>query len=306
MPRSIWTGAISFGLVSVPVKLYSSTESKTVHFHEFQEGTDRRIQHRRFAEGTDEEVPYEEIVKGYEYEDGKYVIVTKEELESVEPGRSRTIDIQDFVSLDEIDPIYFEKSYHLAPAEGGRKPYALLRAAMERSGRVAIGHFVMRTKQYLAAIRASGDALVLETMYFGDEVRSTDPLDLPDAEEVDDRELAIADQLIDSLTVTFDPDAYRDTYRERVLDLIEQKAKGERIVVDRDEEPSATVTDLMSALEESVKAARGRRTGGDDERSNRLDDLTKDELYDRAADSDIDGRSKMSKRELVEALREAS
>jgi DNA end-binding protein Ku len=303
MPRAIWTGSISFGLVNVPVKIYSATESKDVHFNQFQEGTGKRIHYKRVAEGTGDEVEYEDIVKGYEISDGKYVIVTPEELESVEPGKTRTIDIEDFVDLSEIDPIYFEKSYHLAPDDRGEKPYALLREAMRRADRVAIGRFVMRTKQYLAAIRASGDALVLETMYFGDEVRDPADLDLPADVDLSDRELRIADQLIGSLTVGFDPMAYEDTYRERVLGLIDRKAKGEDVVVEEREERTDEVTDLMAALEASVTSIRDAR---DRKRSPSLDSLTKGELYDRASDADIAGRSKMSKDELISALRKAS
>ena len=304
MPRAIWTGAISFGLVNVPVKIYSATESKDVSFNQFQEGTGKRIHYKRVAEDTGKEVEYEDIVKGYEIDDGKYVIVTPDELESVEPGKTRTIDIEDFVELSDIDPLYFEKSYYLAPGDGGDKPYALLRQAMDRSGRVAIGRFVMRTKQYLGAIRPAGDVLILETMFFGDEIRSTADLDLPGKVKLSDRELRIADQLIESLTVDFDPSSYEDTYRDRVLELIERKRKGEDIVVDEQEETADEVPDLMAALEASlsnISEARERKR----KRQN-LDELTKEELYDRASEADIAGRSKMSKDDLVKALRKAS
>ncbi|MGV3758918.1 MAG: Ku protein [Actinomycetota bacterium] len=308
MPRAIWTGAISFGLVSVPVKIYSATESKDVSFHQLEEETGKRIDHKRFATGTDREVDYDDLVKGYEVSKGTYVVVTPEELQSVEPGRSRTIDIEDFVALDEIDPIYFEKSYYLAAArDEGTKAYRLLREALRRSERVAIGRFVMRTKQYLGAIRVSGDVLVLETMFFGDEIRDTKDLDLPAKGKLADRELRIAEQLIDSMTVEFDPSSYADTYRERVLELIDQKAKGKEIAVEPDEE-LAPVTDLLAALEASLedaragkKRGRGRRRSGDD-----LGGLSKDELYDRAADAGIEGRSKMTKDDLIDALRAAS
>jgi DNA end-binding protein Ku len=304
MPRAIWSGSISFGLVNVPVKLHSATESRDVRFHQFQEGTDRRIHYKRVAEGTDDEVDYDDIVKGYEVSDGRYVMVTPEELESVEPGKTRTIDIEDFVELAEIDPVYFEKSYYLAPDKGGEKAYVLLREAMRRAERVAIGRFVMRTKQYLGAIRPSGDALILETMFFGDEVRDPGELDLPGKTKVSDRELKIADQLIESLTVPFDPMSYADTYREQVLDLIEAKAKGEEIVVERRDDKAEPAADLMAALEASVSSireARDRRRGAKD-----LASLSKDELYERATAKDVPGRSKMSKDELIEALQQAS
>jgi DNA end-binding protein Ku len=304
MPRAIWSGSISFGLVNVPVGLYSATESKDVRFHEFEGGSGRRIRHERVAEGTDKEVDYDDIVKGYEVADDKYVMLTKEELESVEPGRSRSIDVESFVSLGEIDPVYYEKSYYLAPKAGGEKAYALLRAAMEHSERVAIGRFVMRSKQHLAAIRPSGPVLILETLFFGDEVRSPGDLDLPKRTKPPERELRIAEQLIDALTVDFDPSSYTDTYRDRVLDLIETKAKGEEIVAERKDKPAAPVTDLMAALEASltdIGEARSRRRPQQE-----LADLSKEELYERATEQSIPGRSKMSKPKLIAALEQAS
>lgn len=319
MPRAIWTGAISFGLVSVPVKLYSATESKDVAFHQLEKETGKRIDHRRFATGTDREVDYDDIVKGYEVSKGTYVVVTPEELESVEPGRTRSIDIEDFVALEEIDPIYFERSYHLAPArEEGTKPYRLLREALRRSERVAIGRFVMRSKQYLAAIRVSGPALVLETMFFGDEIRDVEDLDLPAKGKLNDKELRMAEQLVESMTVPFDPAAYADTYRERVLELIEAKADGKDLAVEPKEE-LAPVTDLLAALEASIddarSAKRGGRGTGRQRRTTRrrgaagadgLAALSKDELYQRASEAGIEGRSTMSKDDLVDALQRAS
>lgn len=295
MARAVWSGAIAFGLVNVPVGLYSATESKTVHFHQLQKRTNRRIRNKRVAEGTGREVDYDDIVKGYETDEGDLIVVTPEELEAVEPGRTRSIDIEDFVELEDIDPVYFDKTYYLVPGDGAEKPYALLRDAMERSGRIAIGRFVMRTKQYLAAIRPSGDALVLNTMYFGDEVRDPADLDIPGTVRLTEKERKIARQLIDSLTVDFDPTTYVDTYRERVQDLIRQKAEGGDVEIAEKEEPRE-VGDLMAALEASIS----------DIRSARLDRLSEKELRERAKDADIKGRSKMSKTELVEALREAS
>jgi DNA end-binding protein Ku len=312
MARAIWSGAISFGLVTVPVKLFSATQSKTVHFNQFQEGTGERIRYKRVAEGSGDEVEYADIVKGYEIEKGQYVIVTPDELESVEPSKSRTIDIEDFVSLDEIDPVYFDKTYYLAPAPdvGAEKPYSLLLEALRSANKVAVARFVMRTKQYLAAIRPIGDLLALQTMFFPDEVRGTDSVENPPADvQLSDRELAMAEQLIGSLTSSWEPDRYTDTYRERVLDLIERKAQGEDIVVaEREEAPE--VVDLMAALQASVEEARARKSGrpvggaeppaGDEA----LGELTKDELYERASDAGIAGRSKMSKDELADALRQ--
>jgi DNA end-binding protein Ku len=303
VPRAIWTGSISFGLVNVPVGLYSATESKTIHFHQVQEGTGRRIRQKRVAEGTGREVDYEKIVKGYETDDGDLIIVTPEELESVEPTRTRTIEIEDFVELAQIDPIYFDKAYYLAPDDGSKKPYALLREAMRSSGRVAIGRFVMRNKEYLAAIRPLEQVLVLETMHFGDEVRSPDDLDVPGKVKLTDRERKIAGQLIDSLTTDWDPMAYEDRYRERVADLVRQKAQGGEVVVAEEEERERP-SDLMKALEASLDDIASARRARQLRRE--LQGLTKGELQKRAAKADVEGRSQMSKDELVAALAEAS
>ena len=312
MARAIWTGAVSFGLVNVPVKLFSATEQKDVAFHQLSKDTGERIRYRRVTDSSDDEVPYADIVKGYELDDGRYVVVTPEELEAVEPGRSRTIDIEDFVDLDELDPVHFEKSYYLAPAgKEAAKPYELLRTALERSNKVAIARFVLRTKQYLAAVRSNGRVLVLETMFFPDEVRNPESVigDLPSDVELRDREIAMAEQLIESLTTSWDPDRYHDTYRERVLDLIESKAKGEEVVVEEEERP-AEVVDLMEALQASLEKARGGDTDGSRaaSRSPRPDRSTRSrsELYEEAQERDIRGRSSMSKDELVRALDEAS
>jgi len=312
MARAIWTGAVSFGLVNVPVKLFSATEQKDVAFHQLSKDTGERIRYRRVTDTSDDEVPYADIVKGYELDDGRYVVVTPEELEAVEPGRSRTIDIEDFVDLDELDPVHFEKSYYLAPAgKEAAKPYELLRTALERSNKVAIARFVLRTKQYLAAVRSNGRVLVLETMFFPDEVRNPESVigDLPSDVELRDREIAMAEQLIESLTTSWDPDRYHDTYRERVLDLIESKAKGEEVVVEEEERP-AEVVDLMEALQASLEKARGGDTDGSRaaSRSPRPDRSTRSrsELYEEAQERDIPGRSSMSKDELAKALDEAS
>jgi DNA end-binding protein Ku len=259
MPRSIWNGSLSFGLVNVPVQLFSSVEQKDIAFHEFQAGTGARIRHKRVSEKTGREVDYSDIEKGYETAKGKYVMLTREELESVEPGKSRTIDIEDFVELSEIDPIFFEKPYYLAPQKGAEKPYALLRAALEDSERVAIARFVMRTKQYLAAVRAAGDMLVLETMHFPNEIRDTKGLNVPKRTKVPDKELRIAEQLIDSMTVAWKPERYEDTYRARVLDLIRRKGKGQEIEVEKPEREESNVVDLVEALQRSLDAkAKGR------------------------------------------------
>jgi DNA end-binding protein Ku len=257
MPRSIWNGALSFGLVNVPVQLFSAIEQKDISFHEFQAGTGARIKHKRVSEKSGREVDYSDIEKGYETSRGKYVMLTREELESVEPGRSRTIDIEDFVELAEIDPIYFDKPYYVAPQKGSEKPYALLRTALEDSERVAIARFVMRTKQYLAAIRVADDIMLLETLYFADEVRDTKSLNIPRRSKVPDRELRIAQQLIDSMTVAWKPEKYKDTYRERVLDLVRRKGKGQEIDIEPREPEGAQVVDLVEALQRSLES-RGK------------------------------------------------
>jgi DNA end-binding protein Ku len=314
MARSMWTGAISFGLVTVPVRLFSAVEDKGISFRQLEKGTGSRIRYQRVAEDSGKEVEYGDIVKGYEIDKGRYVVVTPEELEAVEPGRSRTIDISDFVDLDAIDPIHFDRTYYLAPAEdvGAEKPYALLLQAMKDTGKVAVARFVMRGKQYLAAIRPmaepSGEELLaLETMHFPDEVRTAEDVDgIPVTAELSDRERRMAEQLIDSLSSAWDPTQYRDTYRERVLDLIERKAKGEDVVVEEPEE-APQVTDLLAALQASVEASRQRKAGGGAGGSGGaagLASLSKDELYERASEADISGRSKMTKDELVEALEE--
>jgi DNA end-binding protein Ku len=320
MPRAIWTGSISFGLVNVPVKLYSAVDQKEVHFSQFEEGSGAKIRYKRVSEKSGKEVPYEKIVKGYEVTKGKFVIVTPEELESVEPESTRSIEIDDFVDLDDIDPIFYERTYYLAPADsnaGSAKAYSLLLKAMEEKKKVGIGKFVMRTKQYLAAIRPLGDVLALSTMVFGDEIRDRSEIEeLSNGKgvKVGSREVAMAEQIIDSLSVEWDPSRYRDTYREKVLELIERKAEGEEIVATAPAKQEAEVVDLMAALEASLAAAKKGKdpkitaatsssasgSGGDD---GDYDDMTKDELLELAKDHDIAGRSKMSKDQLVQALR---
>lgn len=264
MPRSIWTGAISFGLVTVPVKLYSAVQRKTVRFHQLNQQTGSRIQQKRVDASTGEEVAYEDLVKGYELSPDRYVVIEPAELESLAPEKTKTIDIEDFVSLEDIDPLFYDAGYYLVPGPGGAKPYRLLLEAMEQSGRVAIARFVLRSKESLVALRPMGDVLALETMLFPDEVVDPEKLDdLPAAGDVKttQRELDIARQLIDSLSAEWDPSKYHDTYREQVLELIERKAAGEEIAVQPQAEESAQpVPDLMAALKASLDAVR-ERTG---------------------------------------------
>src|SRR5947207_7434258 len=261
MPRAIWSGTISFGLLNVPVKLYSAVARKQVSFRELRASDKSRIRHRRVAESDGEEVPYEEIVKGYEIGAEQYVILTREELEEMDPKKTRAIEIQDFVDLEAIDPIYFDHPYYLGPDKGSERAYALLARAMADRGRVAIARFVLRNREHLAAIRSTGEVLAMATMRFPDEVVSPDDLDgiVPDeVEEPQERELEMAAALIDQLSSDFEPDRYRDEYREELLALIERKARGEELVESVSEEPKATkAPDLMAALEESLAAVRG-------------------------------------------------
>ena len=263
MARAIWSGSISFGLLNVPVKLYSAVSKQTVRFRELREGDGSRVKHKRVAESDGKEVPYEKIVKGYEYAPDQYVVLSRDELSDLEPQRSRAIEIQDFVDLDDIDPIYFEQPYYLGPDKGAERAYALLVQAMKEARKVAIARFVLRNKEHLAAVRPMEDVLTLTTMRFHDEVSSPQDLDGEVFEEAkpkkpEKRELDMAKQLIDSLTSSFDPDKYRDEYREELLDLLERKAEGKDVVSAPTEEPKPTkAPDLMAALEESLAAVKG-------------------------------------------------
>jgi DNA end-binding protein Ku len=312
MPRAIWTGTLTFGLVSIPVRLVNATAPQDVRFHQFQAETGRRIRLRRVvpeegafgeppvesagpgepeglpagalereplsAEDRDQvdlaplrpapreqEVAYNDLVKGYEVDPGRYVLVDPEELAALEPEQTRTIDIEDFVDLADIDPVYFEKSYYVVPQRGGEKPYGLLLRAMEDAGKVAIGRFVMRSREHLAAVRPMREILALETLFYADEVRSPQEVGAPPVHrEVSERELKLARQLIDFLATEWQPDRYRDSYRERVLELIEAKARGEEMVVEQ--APVAPVVpDLMAALRASVDAAKGRHADGQEQ-----------------------------------------
>jgi DNA end-binding protein Ku len=318
MARAIWTGSVSFGLVNVPVGLFSATQDHEVHFHQFEKGTSNRVRNQRVNEQTGDEVAYKDIVKGAEVGDGDYVMLTQEELESVEPGRSRTIDISDFVDASEIDPIYYQKSYYLAPSDDtAKKPYALLVRAMEKAERIGVATFVMRGKQYLAAIRPHDGVLVLETMHFADEVRDPgkEVDNLPTRTKVSKKDLDMAVSLITSLTAKWNPENYEDTYTERVKKLVDAKRKNREIVREETaEETSEKVVDLLAALQASVEQAKGHKPGN----ARRVDKLrtrkagdekgkrpSKKELYERASELDVPGRSGMSTDELAEAVAKA-
>jgi len=328
MAKAIWTGSLSFGLVNVPIGLYSATEDRAIHFNQFRAGTSERIRNKRVSEQTGEEVAYSDIVKGYDLGGGEYVILTPEELNAVAPGPSRTIEVTDFVELSEIDPIYFDKPYFVAPhGKNGDRAYELLRKVMAETNKVAIGTFVMREKQYLVALRPEDSVLVLETLLFADEVR--DPVKeidvLPVQSSFEDREVEMAKLLIDSMTRAWEPESYRDTYRERVEDLIEQKRQGAVLVDEGPRAEPAPVVDLLAALQASVSAARGRsgttastparqadkpparavrpRQGAPAEQTRTA---SRTELVRQAADLGITGRSKMSREELEQAIAEVS
>ena len=340
MPRAIWTGSLSFGLVNVPVALFTATEDKSIRFNQFQAGTSDRVRNRRVNERTGDEVPYEEVVKGFDLGGDEYVILTPEEIAAIAPGRSRTIDIMAFVDLAEIDPVYFDCPYYVAPAgkktgKGAEHAYALLAEAMRRADKVAIASFVMRDKQYLVAVRPGPESLVLETLHYADEVR--DPVKeidtLPVETKFETKELDMAAMLIESMTEPWQPEDHRDVYRERLESLIEQKSAGGVVTVEGPEPEAAPVTDLLAALEASIgangarTAGRGRSgTGGKAHARDRqpgkrgspasaiselraaeadLGSMTKAALLQRAAELEIHGRSKMDRDELEEAVRAA-
>jgi DNA end-binding protein Ku len=264
MPRAIWSGSISFGLVSIPVKLYSAVSRKTVRFNQIDSATGSRVKQKRVSAADGEEVPYERIVKGFELPSGDYVMVTDDEMAALDPAAVRTIDIDEFVDLADIDPIFYDNAYHLVPDEQTAKPYKLLATAMEEAGKVGICHFVMRSKQYLAAVRPVDGRLVLSTMVYADEL--VDPAEIGGFDlladiEIDRKELAMAEQLIATLEAAFDPSRHTDTYREAVLEMIERKAAGESgdDLVAVPAPSSDTVIDLMAALEASVKEAKKAR-----------------------------------------------
>jgi DNA end-binding protein Ku len=264
MPRAIWSGSVSFGLVNVPVKLLTATSPKDVRFNQLHDADHGRINQKRVCSVDGEEVDYAHIVKGYDLGGGRYVVIEPEELRSIDPEASRTIDIEEFVDLEDIDPIFFEHSYYLVPDERAAKPYALLVEAMANTSKVAVGRFVLRTKQYLATMRAKDGVLVLSTMLYADEVVDMATLDVPSADSTKptERELAMAEQLVASLSTEFDPAKYKDTYREKVIELVNRKAEGEIIAAPEEPVAAAPVVDLMAALEASLAAAKASNKSG--------------------------------------------
>jgi DNA end-binding protein Ku len=349
MARAIWTGVITFGLVSVPVALFTATEDHTVHFHQLQRDTADRVRNRRVNERTGDEVSSRDIVKGYELDEGDYVVVEPDELDSIAPGRSRTVDITDFVDLSDIEPVYFDRTYYVAPrGEEYGKVYELLRAALAGTGKAGIATVVMRNKQYLTALRAEADHLVMQTLHWADEVR--DPArelpGLPAERAGRGKELDMAVRLIDAMSGPWEPERYHDTYRDRVRELVRDKAAGREIATAQEPPRATDVVDLMALLESSLDQAGG--TGGEGRAGQRGEDagrakkpgrgtgrtaergkggspghgrgerprggregaegkdelhrLTKAELYRRATEQAVPGRSQMTREELIDAL----
>jgi DNA end-binding protein Ku len=310
VPRALWSGSLSFGLVNVPVQLVSAARDLDYHFHELHEKDKARIEQRRFCSKEDVEVMYEEVAHSYDL-DGKQVIVTDAELGSVEPRKTRTIDIEAFVSLAEIDPVYFDHPYLIVPAgesEGTLRAYRLLVEVMERSERAALGRFVMRTKEYLAAVRVRDGALTLTTMLFHDEIRPTKPIPTGGKKPAK-KELDQAVALVEALSTDWDPESYDDCYRERLRRVIEDKRKRRTIEAPEPEKEPSPAPDLMDALQralDNVRSGKDPRAEAESEdgADGDLDGLSKDELYERAQKEGIAGRTKMSKKELVKALSE--
>ena len=260
MPRALWSGAISFGLVSIPVKLFGAVRDRGVHFHLLHAADGMRLRQKLECPADGEEVTPDDIVKGYEINPDQYVIVHSDELDSLAPKASRAIEILDFVNLAEIDPVYYQHPYFLVPEEQAARPYSLLVRAMGDSGKTGIGKFVMRNKEYLAALRPVGGLICLQTMHFADEVvGAAEAAELPGQQEPSERELSIAMQLIDALASPFEPEKYHDEYRESVMELVESKAEGQEIVVPPAVEEPGKVIDLMSALEQSLARARDKK-----------------------------------------------
>jgi DNA end-binding protein Ku len=310
MPRALWTGSISFGLVNVPVRLYSAVSEHKLQFHFVHENDESPIGYQKICKLEEKAVPEKEIVKAFEYRKGEYVYMGDEDFEAARVEGYKTIEITDFVPYEQIDPIYFAHTYYAGPQEGAEKVYSLLVKAMEDSELAAIAKFVMRDRQYLGALRVREGTITLEQLHFADEVRSATEI-RPKLARVEKRELEMAQQLIDNFSGDWKPEQYKDTYRDALCEVIEAKRKGEEIHIAaqaEEEEP----TDLMAALRASLEAHQRQRGARQPSRSSNgarggsLERLSKSELEERARKAEIEGRSKMSKQELIKALRSAA
>jgi DNA end-binding protein Ku len=323
MARATWSGFLSFGLVSVPVGLFTATTDQTIHFNQLHKGTSNRVRYKKVDEETGEELGTEDIVNGFPVGDGEYIVVTREEMKEAAPGKSDMIEITDFVDLDDIDPKYFRQTYYLAPkGKGADRAYTLLRQAMQETKKVGIATLVLRDKEHLVAVRPGDDVLMLETMYFEDEIRQPQQeLDyLPQADHTDTRELTVAKQLIEALTAPWEPNHYRNTYRDRIEELVEKKRAGHAVVFGDTERPKSNVIDLMAALEASIDKSRSTSDAAPpaETRSKRapaksaasheqqaFEGMSKAELLARAKELEVTTNAKMTRLQLVEALTDA-
>ena len=304
MPRAIWSGSVAFGLVSVPVRMTSAVSEHALHFNYVHEPDGSRIGYEKICKKEGKPVPDDEIVKAFEIEKGEWVYMTDEDFEAAQVDEgAKTVDIRAFVPYEEIDPIYFERTYYLEPQEGGEKVYALLARAMDDSGLVAVAKLVMRDRQHLACLRVRDGVITLERMHFADEIRPAKDVATNGA-RLGKNELAMARQLVEQFSGSFEPERFRDTYRDTLCEIIRAKQRGETVEVAEEPETEAPV-DLMEALRASVEAAQGRRPAKRRSGGDRLDGLSKEELYELARTADLPGRSDMSKDELVEALKAA-
>jgi DNA end-binding protein Ku len=301
MPRAIWSGTVSFGLVSVPLRMFSAVSEHKLQFHFVHEPDGSPIGYEKICKAEGKPVPDDEIVKAFEVKDGEWVYLTDEDFEAAKAEGDRAVEIRDFVKAEEIDPIYFERTYYLAPQDGAERVYALLVRAMEETELVGVAKLVMRDRQYVAALRVLDGALVLERMHFADEIRDAAE-HAPGKVKVDKRELEMAVQLVERFQGTFKPEKYEDTYRDALMKVIRAKQRGETVAAAPEPEREEP-TDLMAALRASIEQAKGGRRRSD---GGELKGLSKDELLDLAREADIHGRSQMTKQELVAALRDAA
>ena len=301
MPRSIWSGAVSFGLVNVPVRMYSAIHEHNLHFNYIHVKDGSRIGYEKVCKAEGEPVPDNEIAKAFNWEGEEYVVMADEDFDAASASeQGKTIDIKDFVDYDEIDPIYFERTYMLGPAEGAERVYALLAKAMGESGLAAIAKYVMRDKQNLGCLRVREGLITLEKMYFADEIRPLEPLRPEKEGSVEQKELEMAMQLVDSLRTGFEPERYHDTYRDTLCEIIKQKREGETVKAP-EQDSADQVPDLMAALQASLDRSKGAANGSGT-RTSSLKGMSKDDLYRQAQEKDIPGRADMTKDELVEAL----